>query len=329
MVEGVVAADARGHIVTANPAARELLGYGPHVPLPDLQQLFRGRSARDIVRRVTEGQSVEGEEVEIDGRRIVISARPLPAGGAILVLHDQTEIRRLEAVRRDFVANVSHELKTPLTSISGYAETILAERPDARTERQFLETILANAHRMQRLVDDLLDLARIESGRWQPALAALDLAGVIAEVEGEFASRGAERRVTFAVEIGAGAATLVADPEGVRLVLRNLVDNALRYTPPDGRITLRSRAEAEGVALQVEDTGSGIPREHLSRVFERFYRVDPSRSRADGGTGLGLAIVRHTVEAHGGRVGIESQLGTGTRVTAWFPADGMEGVTKL
>jgi two-component system phosphate regulon sensor histidine kinase PhoR len=329
MVEGVVAADSRGRIVTANPTARELLGYGPQAVLPELQQLFRGRTAREVVRRVSEGESVGGVEVGIDGRRVVISARPLPTGGAILVLHDQTEVRRLEAVRRDFVANVSHELKTPLTSISGYAETLLAERPDERTERQFLETILTNAHRMQRLVDDLLDLARIESGRWQPSLAAIDLADVAAELRAEFAGRTAERGVSISTELGAGAGTLLADPEGVRLVLRNLFDNALRYTPAGGRIAFRSSVEEDGVALTVEDTGSGIPLEHLSRVFERFYRVDPSRSRAEGGTGLGLAIVRHTVEAHGGRVGIESQLGEGTRVIAWFPGGVAGGVTKL
>jgi len=329
MVEGVVAADERGRIVTANPAARALLGYGQATPLPDLQQLFRSRTAREIVRVVSEGTPIGGEEVAIDGRRVVISARPLPNGGAILVLHDQTEIRRLEAVRRDFVANVSHELKTPLTSISGYAETLLAERPDAVTERQFLETILANAHRMQRLVDDLLDLARIESGRWQPALAAVDLESVAADVWADFAGRAAGAGVSFAVEMQDGSGTLLADPEGIRLVLRNLIDNAIRYTPSRGRITFRATSAEDGIKLEVEDTGSGIPQEHLSRVFERFYRVDPSRSRAEGGTGLGLAIVRHTVEAHGGRVGIESELGRGTRVMAWFPGGLAGGVTNL
>jgi len=319
MVEGVVAADARGRILTANPAARRMLGYAGGAPLPELQQLFRGREAREVVRVVSEGAPVEGAEVGIDGRKVVLSGRPLPTGGAILVLHDQTEIRRLEAVRRDFVANVSHELKTPLTSISGYAETLLADRPDEKTERQFLATILANAHRMQRLVDDLLDLSRIESGRWQPELAAVDVDVVATEVWADFSDRGAELGVAFVTEIGTGAAILPADPEGLRLVLRNLVDNALRYTPTGGRITFRAIQEEDGVTLQVEDTGSGIPMEHLSRVFERFYRVDPSRSRAEGGTGLGLAIVRHTVEAHGGRVGVESQLGAGTRVSCWFP----------
>ncbi len=328
MVEGVVAADARGHIVTANPAARRLLGYGADATLPALQQLFRARSAREIVRMVGEGTSVEGGEVSIDGRTVLVSARPLPNGGAVLVLHDQTEVRRLEAVRRDFVANVSHELKTPLTSISGYAETLLAERPDEATERRFLETIVANSHRMQRLVDDLLDLSRIESGRWQPALTAIDLEEMAAEVWSDFSARAAERGVAFRVEVGPGAATLLADAEGVRLVLRNLFDNALRYTRAGGSITFRGVADEEGIAVQVEDTGTGIPQEHLTRIFERFYRVDPSRSRAEGGTGLGLAIVRHTVEAHGGRVGAESQLGRGTTISAWFPGGDAVDVTK-
>jgi two-component system, OmpR family, phosphate regulon sensor histidine kinase PhoR len=328
MVEGVVAADARGRILTANPAARRLLGYGPDATLPELQQLFRARSAREIVRMVGEGTSVEGGEVNIDGRTVLVSARPLPNGGAVLVLHDQTEVRRLEAVRRDFVANVSHELKTPLTSISGYAETLLAERPDEATERRFLETIVANSHRMQRLVDDLLDLSRIESGRWQPALVAIDLEEMATEVWSDFTARAAERGVAFRIEVGPGAGTLLADAEGVRLVLRNLFDNALRYTPAGGSITFRGVADEEGIALQVEDTGTGIPQEHLTRIFERFYRVDPSRSRAEGGTGLGLAIVRHTVEAHGGRVGAESQLGRGTTIACWFPGGDAVDVTR-
>jgi len=231
-------------------------------------------------------------------------------------------------VRRDFVANVSHELKTPLTSISGYAETLLAERPDEATERRFLETIVANSHRMQRLVDDLLDLSRIESGRWQPALVAIDLEEMATEVWSDFTARAAERGVAFRIEVGPGAGTLLADAEGVRLVLRNLFDNALRYTPAGGSITFRGVADEEGIALQVEDTGTGIPQEHLTRIFERFYRVDPSRSRAEGGTGLGLAIVRHTVEAHGGRVGAESQLGTGTTIACWFPGGDAVDVTR-
>lgn len=319
MIEGVIAADARGRVVTANPAARRLLGYEAGVPLPDLPQLFRARQAREVVRTAAEGSAVDGVEVALDGRQVVMSARPLPSGGAIVVLHDQTELRRLESVRRDFVANVSHELKTPLTSISGYAETLLTERPDPEVERKFLETILGNARRMQHLVDDLLDLARIESGRWQPALAANDIRETAEEVWGDFGPRGAERGVRFEVEAADGATTVLADSEGLRLVLRNLLDNALRHTPPGGRIAVRSSPSEGGVTLQVADTGSGIPREHLGRVFERFYRVDASRSRAEGGTGLGLSIVRRTVEAHGGRVAAESALGEGTTITCWFP----------
>ncbi|MDQ3224161.1 MAG: PAS domain-containing protein, partial [Gemmatimonadota bacterium] len=176
MVEGVIAADERGRTVTANAAARRLLGYDVTDALPDLPELFRVKAAREVVDAVLQGQAVQDREIEIDNRAILMNARPLPSGGAVLVIHDLTEIRRLEAVRRDFVANVSHELKTPLTSISGYAETLLTDQPDAETTRRFLSTILENARRMQRLVDDLLDLARIEAGRWQPELEPVTVA---------------------------------------------------------------------------------------------------------------------------------------------------------
>ena len=175
MVGGVLAADARGRIVTANAAARAALGYTTDALLPDLQTLFRAKTARECVDRMLAGESIRGREVELDGRVFLLSGQPLPHGGAVLVLHDLTELRRLEAVRRDFVANVSHELKTPLTSISGYAETLLAETPGDGTTRRFLETIVSNAHRMQRLVDDLLDLSRVESGRWQPEPTEVDV----------------------------------------------------------------------------------------------------------------------------------------------------------
>ena len=168
MLEGVIAADGRGRITTANAAARRLLGYEPEHPLPDVRQLFRSKSAREIVTAVLEGEAVQDRQLDLDGSTLLVNARPLENEGAVLVLHDLTELRRLETVRRDFVANVSHELKTPLTSISGYAETLLTDTPDAATGREFLKIILSNAHRMQRLVDDLLDLSRIESGRWQP-----------------------------------------------------------------------------------------------------------------------------------------------------------------
>jgi signal transduction histidine kinase len=248
-----------------------------------------------------------------------MNARPLPSGGAVLVIHDLTELRRLEAVRRDFVANVSHELKTPLTSISGYAETLLADTPDAETNHRFLTTILDNARRMQRLVDDLLDLARIESGRWQPEREPLDVAAIAREAWSELADRSAAKGIDFGVDIGAGAEMVLADHDALHQVLTNLLDNSLRYSAAGGRIVCRSRLDDGGVAVSVTDTGSGIVHEHLPRIFERFYRADPSRSREEGGTGLGLSIVKHLVEAHGGSVHAESERGLGTTVTCWFP----------
>jgi PAS domain S-box-containing protein len=319
MVEGVIAADERGRIVTANPAARRLLGYDPPDPLPDLPALFRPKAAREVVNAVLAGQPVQDRELEIDERAVLMNARPLPSGGAVLVMHDLTDLRRLEAVRRDFVANVSHELKTPLTSISGYAETLLGDTPDAETARRFLGTILENSRRMQRLVDDLLDLARIESGRWHPEREPVDVAATAREAWSELADRATAKSVELDVAIEPGAERVMADGDGLHQVFTNLLDNSLRYSAPGGRVGCRSRREASGIAISVSDTGSGIIHEHLPRIFERFYRADPSRSREEGGTGLGLAIVKHLVEAHGGSVSAESERGVGTTVTCWFP----------
>jgi signal transduction histidine kinase len=320
MVEGVIAADARGRVTTANPAARSLLGYDGDAPLPDLRELFRARPARELVDAALAGGAEDARTIEMDDRTVLATARGVPAGGAVLVLHDVTELRKLEAVRRDFVANVSHELRTPLTSICGYAETLLTDRPDDVTTRRFLETILSNGRRMQRLVDDLLDLSRIESGRWQPVPVAVDPAAAAREVWGSLGDRTGARSVEFAIDAAPDAQELRADPDALRQVLTNLLDNSLRHTPPGGTITCRIRREDGGIALSVRDTGTGIAREHLPRIFERFYRADASRSRDAGGTGLGLAIVKHLVEGHGGRVSAESERGAGTTVTCWFPA---------
>ncbi len=319
MVEGVIAADERGRTVTANAAARQLLGYDAADALPDLPELFRVKAAREVVDAVLHGQAVQDRELDIAGRAVLMNARPLPSGGAVLVIHDLTEIRRLEAVRRDFVANVSHELKTPLTSISGYAETLLADRPDAETTRRFLTTIVENARRMQRLVDDLLDLARIEAGGWQPEPEPVAVADTAHEMWSELGERTAAQSVRFSVDVGLGAETVRADIDALRQVLTNLLDNSLRHTSTGGHIICRSRLEDGGVAISVADNGSGIAHEHLDRIFERFYRADHSRSRQEGGTGLGLAIVKHLVEAHGGRVYADSERGGGTTVTCWFP----------
>jgi signal transduction histidine kinase len=232
-------------------------------------------------------------------------------------LSDVTDLRRLETVRRDFVANVSHELKTPLTAIAGYAETLVAESPSP-----FAETILANAHRMQRLVDDLLDLSRIESGSWRPESVSVNVEAAAREAWEPFAERALERRIQFGTAVPPDATAIAADPEALRQVFTNLFDNALRHTPPGGQIRVSAEPASDHtdeVIVQVTDTGTGIPAEFLTRIFERFYRVDPGRSRHEGGTGLGLAIVKHLVEAHGGRVGASSTVGRGTSIRMQFP----------
>ncbi len=320
MADGVVAADARRGIVTLNHAARRLLGYGPDDTVSSLAELFHEKAPRELVAAVLDGREAEPSELERAGRSLLVAGRALPNGGALLVIRDVTEVRRLEAVRRDFVANVSHELKTPLTSIAGYAETLAAEvrgETDTQAER-FARTILNNTHRMQRLVDELLDLSRIESGHWQPSPAKSDVAALAREAWASFAERAAERRVAFAVD-AARAAEITADPDALRQVFTNLFDNALRHTQPGGRINVSAEPAAGEVTIAVTDTGSGIAAEHLPRIFERFYRADPGRSRDEGGTGLGLAIVKHLVEAHGGRVEARSTLGKGTAIRMFIP----------
>jgi len=322
-MEGVIAADGRGRITTANEAARRLLGYEAGVALPDLPTLFRAKAAREVVNAVREGRPVQDRQLEVDGRTLLVNARPLGKDGAVLVLHDLTELRRLENVRRDFVANVSHELKTPLTSISGYAETLLTDVPDAATSQHFLQIIVSNARRMQRLVDGLLDLSRIESGRWQPRPEAVEVATTAREVISSLADRAIARGVTLDVQVPDDTPVVFADPDALRQILTNLVDNSIRYAPR-GMVTCSARALDGGVEVSVSDDGAGIGSEHLPRIFERFYRVDPSRSREEGGTGLGLAIVKHLTEAHGGRVAAESSIGQGTTISCWFPNPGAD-----
>ena len=319
MADGVLAADAAGEIVTVNAAARRLIGYRAPGRPPPLSELFHDKPARDLVRTVLDGHEIEPRELDLEGRVLLVTGRPLPNGGALLVFRDVTALRRLEAVRRDFVANVSHELKTPLTSIAGYAETLAAEAAQDTQTRQFAETIVSNARRMQHMVDDLLDPSRIESGGWKPARRRVDVAAVARDAWAPFVARAAERDSRLATEIAPAAATLAVDPDALRQIFTNLLDNALRYTPRGGAITVRGQKTVDGVQLEVADTGSGIAPDHLPRIFERFYRVDPARSRGEGGTGLGSAIVKHLVEAHGGRVEAHSTLGAGTTIRMLFP----------
>ena len=314
--DGVMAADKRGTVISTNSAARRLLGYGDLEPLPPLGELFHDRAHRALMREVLTGAVVEGRELDLGDRTVVVSARPLEEGGTLLVLSDVTDVRRLETIRRDFVANVSHELKTPLTAIAGYAETLAAESSDAQATG-FAQTIVENARRMQRLVDDLLDLSRIESGGWQPEPRTVNVESAAREAWTAFAERAASRGVAF--ETATNSSSVNTDPDALRQIFTNLYDNALRHTQRGGKIRVVAQSVSGDTVVRVSDTGSGIPAEHLPRIFERFYRVDPGRSRKEGGTGLGLAIVKHLVEAHGGRVEAESELGRGTAILLYFP----------
>ncbi|MFN8571146.1 MAG: ATP-binding protein [Gemmatimonadaceae bacterium] len=315
--EGVVAIDETQRVVHLNDHARRLLGIREQTPFPT-DQLPRDRVLREAILGAGRGEHTDAIEMQLAERTVALTVRPRATGGAVLALYDLTPIRRLETVRRDFVANVSHELKTPLTVISGVAETLQDEQLPLADRQRFLEMVLANARRMQRIVDDLLDLSRIESGGWVPNPSAVDLTAMASEIFGAVRDRAATRGVTLIAAVPDDARELVADPTAVRQVLANLTDNAVRHTTL-GSITLFARRVPDGTVIGVRDTGSGIPAEHLPRIFERFYRADAARSREEGGTGLGLAIVKHMVEAHGGRVSAESQAGRGTTIEAFFP----------
>lgn len=323
--EGIVQTGPNGRIVRANRTARAMLNLPVEAQGQPVATLIRHGELRRALESVALGQAVAPFEVALEDRRILVVARPLgdrtaPGSwlGAVAIFMDLTEVRRLEGVRRDFVANASHELKTPLTSIRGYSETLLTDELPPDLQRRFLETIHQNAERLQQIVDDLLDLSRLESGRWRPDLKVLSPAEVAGEAWEGLRDKAAPKRIAFSVE-GAASALVLADPVGLRQIFSNLIDNAIRYTPPDGRIVVRV-SEAGGVVVEVKDNGSGIPRDALPRLFERFYRVDPARSRAEGGTGLGLAIVKHLVESMGGDVVAESESGKGTTIRIRLPA---------
>lgn len=320
MVEGVIACDAKGRITLMNPAARALLDLDPDSQPPPIHELFRHHHAADAVATALSGQTVSGVETEVNGRQVLVSGHSLPNGGAVLVTHDVTWLRRVEAVRRDFVANVSHEMRTPLTVMRGYAETLLSDDPPPDLRARFLRSILEHARRLQRLVDDLLDLSRIEAGAWQPDLTSVSVEQVAREAWQDVTAALDGKTLELRTEIAPDAGTIRADREMLRVAIANLFENAVRHTPADGRVALRSARTPAGVLVSVADTGEGIPSEYLQRIFERFFRVDLGRERSRGGTGLGLAIVKHIVEAHGGRVEATSTLGQGTTITMRFPA---------
>jgi two-component system phosphate regulon sensor histidine kinase PhoR len=326
MVEGVIAVDEEDRIRFCNQAARRMLVL-PQVKLDGqkLWELVRVAGLQELLDEERKKGALSHAELGIgpEGRRRVLAAHAgaFEGGGRsglVIVLHDITEVRRLEQIRRDFVANVSHELKTPLTSIKGFVETLLSGAlHETQKAEQFLRRIDVNVERLHYLVSDLLSLARIESQGAEVALAPVDWRVVLRDVLRRH--KHAAELKGLALSADEHSLVVMGDTEAMTQVLDNLVDNALQYTPAPGRVHVRLEARDGVGCLSVEDTGVGIPKEDLERVFERFYRVDKARSRAVGGTGLGLSIVKHLVLAMHGQVTVESELGRGSRFKVQIP----------
>jgi two-component system phosphate regulon sensor histidine kinase PhoR len=301
MTEGVLALDEKQQIARANRAACELLG----IESPDgkpLLELVRAPALADLVARAD--TRVEAE-LELPGHRTV-AARAAPlriSGGCVVVLHDVSEMRRLEAVRRDFVANVSHELRTPVAVIRANSETLLGGAlEDPQHARGFLDGVHRNAERLSRIIADLLDLSRMEAGEYEIQLAATDVEQTVRHAVENVAVPAQSKNISLAVEVPKGMAA-EADAQALDHVLSNLLDNAVKYTHAGGRVIIRALAVNEDVRIEVEDDGPGVEPRHRNRIFERFYRVDPGRSREVGGTGLGLSIVKHLMNAMDGSAG--------------------------
>jgi signal transduction histidine kinase len=317
MVEGVLAVDSSGRLRLIKDAARRML---------NLEDIALNRHYLEAVRHPIIVQQLgaalrtdhpEASEVPIANRIFSAQAAPAsaPDGGAVLVLHDITDLRRADRIRRDFVANVSHELRTPLTAIRGYVEALSEDDTNQEDRRRFLEIIGRQTLRMERLVKDLLRLARLDAGQETLDLVACDTRLLVQGVVDDLESAAEERRQRVDVTIAPAAAVVRADPAKLHDALRNLVANAITYSPEQSTIRVEAAPVDGRMTMSVSDEGPGIPEEDLSRVFERFYRVDKSRARDPGGTGLGLAIVKHLIELHGGAVRVENREGGGAKFT--------------
>jgi two-component system, OmpR family, phosphate regulon sensor histidine kinase PhoR len=325
MQDAVIAVDVEGRVQWANRGMDQLLLRPPRLnaPLidsvrdPDFLTAIHG-AARDQV--VT---SVRSNTIAA-GRTFDVTAAPMPGGGAVAVLRDLTETARMEKSRRDFIANVSHELRTPLTSIQGYTETLLDHPLADDHVREFLEIIRKNAARMSRLTEDLLTLARVESGEQRFEIEPVSPGELLQDALESFRevarSHGVELGVELDPETSASQTHVSADREAIHQIFSNLIENALKYAASGKKVILGARAAAKGVEFYVRDLGPGIASGHLPRLFERFYRVDKARSRESGGTGLGLAIAKHIVLAHGGTIRAESELNHGSTFLFVLPA---------
>ena len=339
MIEGVLVVDTQGRTILLNHNAQKMF----HLPS---SQSLQGSSLMEIsrhpeMRRLMEevlacdcSRECFTKEISLDeGRWFRVNAVSLRDGddrpmGYILVFHDVTELKRLEAVRADFVANVSHELRTPLTAIRGYAETLLRNPPADPTDTEsFTGIIHRHSERLGRLIDDLLTLSDLESGKIQLAKENVEVQDLLGRVLEIFQDQAKKKRLDLSHVVAYGLPAVVGDPDRLQQLLINLIDNAIKYTPPGGQVKVAASLVLSSdapqhpmVAIAVEDTGCGIPEKDLPRLTERFYRVDKARSWELGGTGLGLAIVKHIVQAHGGRLKIASQIQKGTTVRVFLPS---------
>ncbi len=313
MQDAVIAISADDRVQWANQTMNKLVPPRTRKNAP-LVETVRDPDFLNAVRGANQARKVFTARAAsiLPGRTFDVTAAPMPGGGAVAVLRDLTETERVEKTRRDFIANVSHELRTPLTSIQGYTETQLDNAPDSNHAREFLDIIRKSALRMSRLTEDLLTLARVESGEQRFDIQPVAPADLLQEAVQSFREIARAQNVELKVVDTAAAAQVGADPEAIHQVFSNLVDNALKYAAAGGRIILGARPIPRGVEFYVQDFGPGIPSEHLARLFERFYRVDKARSRESGGTGLGLAIAKHIVLAHRGTIRAQSELNHGS-----------------
>lgn len=328
MLDSVVAVDRNERIMFANSAAGKTLGFQPEtVVTRPLLEVVRSHELHDMVQHALSSGQHQRHELDwhdASKRTFDVHASPLagePCPGVVLVLHEVTELKRLEGMRQQFVANVSHELKTPLSSIKAFAETLLGgAMSDDQHNRRFLQRIDQQADRLNELIQDMLSIARIESGQAIMEIVDVPLSRAIGACVADFETRAKAADVCLINRAADCPLVVRADEEGLGQIFSNLLDNAIKYTPREGSVTVGCRQEDGEVIVEVADTGIGIGPQHHDRLFERFYRVDKARSRELGGTGLGLAIVKHLSQAMGGSVGLESQPGKGSTFRVRLPS---------
>jgi two-component system, OmpR family, phosphate regulon sensor histidine kinase PhoR len=321
MVEGVAVVNGAERLVFANPGFAAILGLDvPPVSGSSLLEVVRQTELIEAVRRVLEGEPRVEAEIATGTLRqhyfaaTVASVRAGDTSGAVIVLHDITELRKLERIRRDFVANVSHEFRTPLTAIQGFTETLLAGAMDDPNNRlRFLGIILEHSRRLARLTEDLLKLSQMDADRLELEVRRVSVPALVESCYETARHRAAEKELALSLDLPPTVPDISGDARRLQEILQNLLDNAIQYTLPGGKIVLSVRTRSDEVIFTVSDTGIGIPEADQPRIFERFYRVDAARSREAGGTGLGLAIARHLIEVHGGHIWVESELNVGSK----------------